>query len=76
MRTMGETGGKKRESHGTEREREGQGLRKGVTNKGKQSVEHECLQDFAWLERKTEFTRILEERQKNEGAQAKYVVRI
>ncbi len=40
------------EKRGTERmegEREGQGLRDGVTNKKKQSVEHECLQDFAWL---------------------------
>lgn len=27
----------------------GQGVRDGVTNKEKQSVEHECLQDFAWL---------------------------
>lgn len=35
-----------------EGEREGQGVRDGVTNKGKQSVEHGCLQDFAWLERK------------------------
>lgn len=34
-----------------EGEREGQGVRDGVTNKEKQSVEHECLRDFAWLER-------------------------
>lgn len=30
-----------------EGEREGQGVREAVTNKKKQSVEHECLQDFA-----------------------------
>lgn len=27
-------------------------MREGVTNKEKQSIEHECLQDFAWPERK------------------------
>lgn len=31
-------------------EREGKGVREGVTNKRKQSIEHECLQDFAWIE--------------------------
>lgn len=48
---MGEDGTRK-EAHRIEGEREGQGVRSGVTNKEKQSVEHECLQDVAWLERK------------------------
>lgn len=35
-----------------EGEREAHGVRDGIANKEKQSVEHERLQDFAWAERK------------------------
>ena len=44
---MGEDG-RRKEAHRIEGEREGQGVRSGVTNKEKQSVEHESLQDVAW----------------------------
>lgn len=47
-RRMGEDG-RRKERH---TEWRASGVRDGVTNKEKQSVEHECLQDFAWLERK------------------------
>lgn len=30
----------------------GTGVRDGVTNKEKQSIEQKCLQDFAWQERR------------------------
>lgn len=44
-------------------------MRDGVTNKEKRSIEHECLQDFAWQERKKRVCTDTGERdRKNDGA--------
>lgn len=46
-------------------------MRDGVTNKKKRSIEHECLQDFARLERKKGvYMDTWKEASKNEGAPA------
>ena len=50
-RRMGEDG-RRKERHIEWRLGRWQGVRDGVTNKEKQSVEHECLRDSAWLESK------------------------
>jgi len=67
---IGEEWGKESEAHWMEGEMEG------ISNKGKQSVEHECLQDFAWLERKKGVYGCLKRDRKTKVLRTQHVVRI